>query len=93
MSQIKLYIALFALVVIAGGGLLIKWQYSQIQELKTSQAILEAQNEKIAQEANRYANRPRTPSDTDKRLCQWAKYADERDNGKPKRGVPVRSCP
>lgn len=93
MSQIKLYIALGCVILILGGGYTIKYLSDRVDTLKTEKAILEAQNEKIAQEANRYANRPRTPTDTDNRLCKWARYIDERDNGKPKRGVPVRPCP
>ena len=69
-----------------------KYLYDQNQELKTEKAILEADNAKITNQANRYANRPRTPTDTDNRLCAWARSV-EASNGKPKRGVPVRPCP
>lgn len=69
-----------------------KYLYDANQELKTEKAILEAENASITNQANRYANRPRTLSDTDERLCAWAAKVEARTN-KPKRGVPVRPCP
>jgi len=36
MNRLTLYIGAFALIALAGMGFLIKWQYSTIQDLKTS---------------------------------------------------------
>ena len=70
-----------------------KYLYDRNQTLKTELALEKAKKDEAVKEGNRYANRPRTPSDRVERLCKWAKYAEERNKGKPKRGVPVRSCP
>jgi len=83
MSQIKLYIALGCVILLLGGGYAIKYLSDRVDTLKTEKAILEAQNEKIANQANRYANRPRSNDDVSKRLREWA--ADvKRSENKPK---------
>jgi len=70
-----------------------KYLYDKNQSLKAEKALLEAKNVEVVKEGNRYANRPRTPDDTDARLCAWARYVEEQNRGKPKRGLPVRPCP
>jgi len=70
-----------------------KYLYDANQTLKSEKAILEARNAEVVKEGNRYANRPRTVPDRIDRVCKWARYVEERNKGKPKRGVPVRPCP
>jgi len=91
-GNIKLYIGLFALLIIAGGGLLIKWQHSRIEELKTTTALLEKQNEAITKTANRFANKPKSDDDVTNELCRRAQAEYRRENPTVKR-IPVRSCP
>ena len=91
-GNLKLYIALFALAIALGGGFLIKWQHSRIEELKTTLTVLEAQNADILKQANKFANRPKSNNDVTNSLCQRARAAEQSENPTIKR-LPVRTCP
>lgn len=89
----KLWIYLIIAIALFGAIGTAKILYDKNQELKVEKALLEAKNAEIVKEGNRYANRPRTPSDRTERLCKWARYVEEQNSGKSKRKLPVRPCP
>lgn len=92
MSFRLIMIVLAALALFAALGTA-KYLYDQNQTLKTNLALEKAKKDEAVKQGNRFANKPRTFDDTNARLCKFARYVEERDNGKPKRGVPVRPCP
>jgi len=87
------WIYLIAALCLLGAVGTAKYLYDANQTLKTEKALLEAQNAKIVEQGNRYANKPRTRNDTDERLCAWAQSLEAGNSGKSKRGLLVRSCP
>ena len=88
----RLIIWIAIALLLAGSIGAAKYLYDQNQQLKTEKAILEADNAKITNQANRYANRPKSNDDVVRRLCKWAEHV-ERSENKPKSGVSKVSCP
>jgi len=91
--SLRLIIIILAVLTLVGAIGSAKYLYDRNQELKTTLALEKAKKDEAIKEGNRYANRPRSNSDITDRLCKWARYAEEQDSGKPKRGKPVRPCP
>jgi hypothetical protein len=89
----KLWI--YALIALALFGALgtAKYLYDQNQKIKVELALEKAKKDEAVKEGNRYANRPRSHDDITERVCKWARYVEQQDQGKPKRKLPVRPCP